>query len=156
MADQGYQLAQGWFALATGGMVGTGLGQGSPTLIPYVGSDFILAAFGEELGMLGVAAMLLLYLVLVGRGLRIAIERTDGFEKLLAVGLTTLLGLQVFVIAGGVLRLIPLTGVPLPLDQLRRHQPRRDRDRAGAAGADVGRPVVPRAPSEPAPAEEPG
>jgi cell division protein FtsW (lipid II flippase) len=74
-----------------------------------------LAAFGEELGMLGVAALLLLYLVLVGRGLRIAVERTDGFEKLLAVGLTTLLGLQVFVIAGGVLRLIPLTGVPLPL-----------------------------------------
>ena len=115
VADQGYQLAQGWFAFATGGMVGTGLGQGSPTLIPYVGSDFILAAFGEELGMLGVAALLLLYLVLVGRGLRIAVERTDGFEKLLAVGLTTLLGLQVFVIAGGVLRLIPLTGVPLPL-----------------------------------------
>jgi len=115
VADQGYQLAQGWFALATGGMVGTGLGQGSPTLIPYVGSDFILAAFGEELGMLGVAAILLLYLVLVGRGLRIAVERNDGFEKLLAVGLTTLLGLQVFVIAGGVLRLIPLTGVPLPL-----------------------------------------
>ena len=115
VADQGYQLAQGWFAFASGGMVGTGLGLGSPTLIPYVGSDFILAAFGEELGMLGVAGVLLLYLVLVGRGLRIAVERHDSFEKLLAVGLTTLLGLQVFVIAGGVLRLIPLTGVPLPL-----------------------------------------
>ncbi len=113
--DQGYQLAQGWFALATGGLVGTGLGQGSPTLIPYVGSDFILAAFGEELGMLGVCAVLLGYLVIVGRGLRIAIERRDGFERLLAVGITTLIGLQVFVIAGGVLRLIPLTGVPLPL-----------------------------------------
>jgi cell division protein FtsW (lipid II flippase) len=113
--EQGFQLAQGWFALATGGTVGTGLGQGSPTLIPYVGSDFILAAFGEELGMLGVTALLLGYLVLVGRGLRIAIERRDPFERLLAVGLTTLLGLQVFVIAGGVLRLIPLTGVPLPL-----------------------------------------
>jgi cell division protein FtsW (lipid II flippase) len=115
VADEGYQLAQGWFALASGGMVGTGLGLGSPTLIPYVGSDFILAAFGEELGMLGVAAVLLLYLVLVGRGLRVAVERHDSFEKLLAVGLTTLIGLQVFVIAGGVLRLIPLTGVPLPL-----------------------------------------
>src|SRR4029077_20415675 len=111
----GYQLAQGWFAFASGGTVGTGLGLGSPTLIPYVGSDFILAAFGEELGMLGVCAVLLLYLVLVGRGLRIAVERHDNFEKLLAVGLTTLIGLQVFVIAGGVLRLIPLTGVPLPL-----------------------------------------
>jgi cell division protein FtsW (lipid II flippase) len=115
VGDEGYQLAQGWFAFASGGVVGTGLGQGFPTLIPYVGSDFILAAFGEELGMLGVAAVLLLYLVLVGRGLRIAVERHDAFEKLLAVGLTTLIGLQVFVIAGGVLRLIPLTGVPLPL-----------------------------------------
>jgi cell division protein FtsW (lipid II flippase) len=115
VGDNGYQLAQGWFAFATGGMVGTGLGQGSPTLIPYVGSDFILAAFGEELGMLGVSAILLGYLVLVGRGLRIALERHDPFERLLAVGLTTVVGLQVFVIAGGVLRLIPLTGVPLPL-----------------------------------------
>jgi cell division protein FtsW (lipid II flippase) len=115
VADEGYQLSQGWFAFASGGMVGTGLGLGSPTLIPYVGSDFILAAFGEELGMLGVSAMLLLYLVVVGRGLRIAVERHDSFEKLLAVGVTTVLGLQVFVIAGGVLRLIPLTGVPLPL-----------------------------------------
>lgn len=65
--------------------------------------------------MLGVAAVLLLYLVIVGRGLRIAVERHDSFEKLLAVGVTTVLGLQVFVIAAGVLRLIPLTGVPLPL-----------------------------------------
>ncbi len=109
------QLAQGWFAFASGGMVGTGLGLGSPTLIPYVGSDFILAAFGEELGMLGVAAVLLLYLVVIGRGLRIGIDRPDAFGKLLAVGLTTVVGLQVFVIAAGVLRLIPLTGVPLPL-----------------------------------------
>ena len=111
----GYQLAQGWFAFASGGMVGTGLGLGSPTFIPYVGSDFILAAFGEELGMLGVAGILLLYLVLIGRGLRIGVERQDSFGKLLAVGLTTVIGLQVFTIAAGVLRLIPLTGVPLPL-----------------------------------------
>jgi cell division protein FtsW (lipid II flippase) len=116
VTDLGYgQLAQGWFAMATGGMVGTGLGQGSPTLIPYVGSDFIFAAFGEELGMLGTASLLLLYLVLIGRGLRIGIERTDSFGKLLAVGLTTVLALQTFVIAAGVTRLIPLTGVPLPL-----------------------------------------
>jgi cell division protein FtsW (lipid II flippase) len=111
----GYQLAQGWFAFASGGMVGTGIGLGSPTFIPYVGSDFILAAFGEELGMLGVVGILLLYLVLIGRGLRIGLERQDTFGKLLAVGLTTVLGLQVFTIAAGVLRLIPLTGVPLPL-----------------------------------------
>ena len=65
-----FQLAQGWFAMATGGIVGTGLGQGSPTLIPYVGSDFIFAAFGEELGMIGAVALLLLYLILIARGLR--------------------------------------------------------------------------------------
>ncbi len=114
--DIGYgQLAQGWFALASGGLVGTGLGQGSPTLIPYVGSDFIFAAFGEELGMVGAAGLLLLYLVLIGRGLRIGLERVDPFGKLLAAGLTTVLALQTFTIVAGVTRLIPLTGVPLPL-----------------------------------------
>lgn len=113
---QGYgQLAQGWYAMASGGMVGSGLGLGAPDLIPFRASDFILAVIGEELGMLGVSAVLLLYLVLIGRGLRVAIERADGFQKLLAIGLTTLIGLQVFVIAAGILRLIPLTGVPLPL-----------------------------------------
>lgn len=114
--DLGFgQLAQGWFALASGGLVGTGLGQGSPTLIPYVGSDFIFAAFGEELGMIGAASLLLLYVVLIGRGLRVALERTDGFGKLLATGLTAIIALQTFVIVAGVTRLIPLTGVPLPL-----------------------------------------
>jgi cell division protein FtsW (lipid II flippase) len=114
--DQGYgQLAQSWFALATGGLVGTGFGQGSPTLIPVVASDFAFSAIGEELGMLGGTALLLAYLALIGRGLRISLERMDGFGKLLAVGLTTVFALQVFVIVGGVTRLIPLTGVPLPL-----------------------------------------
>jgi len=110
-----FQLAQGWFAMATGGIVGTGLGQGSPTLIPYVGSDFIFAAFGEELGMIGAVALLLLYLILIARGLRVAMERQDTFGKLLATGLTTILALQTFAIVAGVTRLIPLTGVPLPL-----------------------------------------
>jgi cell division protein FtsW (lipid II flippase) len=110
-----FQLAQGWFAMATGGMVGTGLGQGSPTLIPYVGSDFIFAAFGEELGMIGAGSLLLLYLVLIARGLRVGMERSDAFGKLLATGLTTILALQTFAIVAGVTRLIPLTGVPLPL-----------------------------------------
>jgi cell division protein FtsW (lipid II flippase) len=114
--DLGFgQLAQGWFALASGGLVGTGMGQGSPTLIPYVGSDFIFAAFGEELGMIGASALLLLYVILIGRGLRVALERTDGFGKLLATGLTAIIALQTFVIVAGVTRLIPLTGVPLPL-----------------------------------------
>jgi cell division protein FtsW (lipid II flippase) len=113
--ELGYgQLAQGWFALASGGLVGTGLGQGSPTLIPYAATDFIFAAIGEELGLLGTAALLLAYLILIGRGLRVAIERTDSFGKLLATGLTASVALQTFVIVGGVLRLIPLTGVTLP------------------------------------------
>jgi cell division protein FtsW (lipid II flippase) len=112
---QGYgQIAQGWFALASGGMVGTGLGRGSPTLIPYAATDFIFASIGEELGFLGTAALLMVYLGLIGRGLRVALERTDTFGKLLAAGLTTSVALQTFVIVGGVTRLIPLTGVTLP------------------------------------------
>ena len=108
------QLAQGWFAMASGGLVGTGLGQGAPYLIPYSWTDFIFAAFGEELGFIGSAMLLLMYLVIIGRGLRIAVERTDPFGKLLATGLTTMVALQTFVIVGGVARLIPLTGITLP------------------------------------------
>ncbi len=108
------QIAQGQFALASGGLVGTGLGQGSPTLIPYAATDFIFAAIGEELGLLGTCAVLLIYLAIIGRGLRIAMERTDGFGKLLAAGLTASIALQTFVIVGGVTRLIPLTGITLP------------------------------------------
>lgn len=114
--DFGYgQLAQSWFALASGGLVGTGLGRGSPDLIPYPASDFILSAFGEELGMLGTAAILLLFIALIGRGLRVALDREDSFGRLLATGLTATVALQTFTIAAGVTRLIPLTGVPLPL-----------------------------------------
>ena len=114
--DFGYgQLAQSWFALASGGLVGTGLGRGSPDLIPYPASDFILSAFGEELGMLGTAAILLLFVGLIGRGLRVALDREDAFGRLLATGLTMTIALQTFTIAAGVTRLIPLTGVPLPL-----------------------------------------
>jgi cell division protein FtsW (lipid II flippase) len=114
--DFGYgQLAQSWFALASGGLVGAGLGRGSPDLIPYPASDFILSAFGEELGMLGTAAILLLFIALIGRGLRVALDREDSFGRLLATGLTATIALQTFTIAAGVTRLIPLTGVPLPL-----------------------------------------
>jgi cell division protein FtsW (lipid II flippase) len=113
--DFGYgQLAQSWFALASGGLVGTGLGRGAPDLIPFPASDFILSAFGEELGMLGTAAILLLFVGLIGRGLRIALDRDDTFGRLLATGLTVSIALQTFTIAAGVTRLIPLTGVPLP------------------------------------------
>ncbi len=113
--DQGYgQLAQAQFGMASGGIVGTGLGQGSPGLIPFAETDFIFAAIGEELGLLGTTAILLLYVVLVGKGLRIALRAPDAFSSLLAVGLSTLVGLQAFVIVGGVTRVIPLTGVTLP------------------------------------------
>ena len=113
--DQGYgQIAQGQFALASGGLVGTGLGRGSPSLIPYAATDFIFAALGEELGFFGTAALLTLYLGLIGRGMRTALRRTDAFGKLLAAGLTASIALQTFVIVGGVTRLIPLTGVTLP------------------------------------------
>jgi cell division protein FtsW (lipid II flippase) len=114
--EQGYgQLAQSQFAMATGGLVGSGLGQGSPGLIPFAATDFIFAAIGEELGLLGSTAVLLLYVVLVGKGLRIALEVRDGFGRLLAVGLAAMIAIQTFVIVGGVIRVIPLTGVTLPL-----------------------------------------
>jgi cell division protein FtsW (lipid II flippase) len=112
---QGYgQLAQAQFGMASGGIVGTGLGQGSPGLIPFAPTDFIFAAIGEELGLLGTTALLLLYVVLVGKGLRIGLRAPDGFSTLLAVGLSALVALQAFVIVGGVTRVIPLTGVTLP------------------------------------------
>ena len=110
----GYQLAQGLFALGTGGIFGEGLGRGYPDMIPAVSTDFIFAAFGEEMGLLGTTALLLCYLVLVGRGFHIAARCRDDFGQLLAAGLTVLFGLQVFVILGGVTRLLPLTGVTLP------------------------------------------
>ncbi|HET7236097.1 MAG TPA: FtsW/RodA/SpoVE family cell cycle protein [Actinomycetota bacterium] len=113
--DLGYgQLAQAQFAMATGGLVGTGLGLGSPGLIPFAATDFIFAAIGEELGLLGTTGVLLLFVVLVGKGLRVAMRSRDGFSALLAVGLSTLIALQAFVIVAGVTRTIPLTGVTLP------------------------------------------
>ncbi|HEX2090083.1 MAG TPA: FtsW/RodA/SpoVE family cell cycle protein [Actinomycetota bacterium] len=108
------QLAQASFAMATGGIAGTGLGQGYPDLIPFASTDFIFAAIGEELGLFGTTALLLLYVVLMGRGFRAALSRPDGFSKLLAVGLTSVLALQTFIIVGGVMRVIPLTGITLP------------------------------------------
>ncbi|MCA1833480.1 MAG: FtsW/RodA/SpoVE family cell cycle protein [Actinomycetota bacterium] len=110
----GYQLAQSEFAMATGGIGGSGLGQGQPNEIPFAETDFIFAAIGEELGMLGSTAVLLLFLVLVGKALKTAIDQQDGFGKLLAAGLAAILGIQTFIIVGGVTRVIPLTGVTLP------------------------------------------
>lgn len=110
----GFQIVEASFALADGGLTGAGLGQGEPDRIPIVESDFIFAAIGEELGLAGTSAILMAFLVLIGSGLRIALRATRPFDKLFAVGLTTLLGVQAFIIMGGVLRVVPLTGITLP------------------------------------------
>jgi len=111
---KGYQIVQGMFAIGDGGLGGTGLGQGRPTLIPAVQNDFIFAAVAEELGLLGATAVLMSYVLIVGAGLRIAIRAERPFEKLLATGLTALIGVQAFIIIGGVVRVVPLTGITLP------------------------------------------
>ena len=110
----GFQIVEASFALADGGLTGTGLGRGEPTRIPFVETDFIFAAIGEELGLAGSVAVLMAFLVLVGSGLRVALRAERVFEKLFALGLTTLMGVQAFVIIGGVLRVVPLTGITLP------------------------------------------
>ncbi|QMV21758.1 FtsW/RodA/SpoVE family cell cycle protein [Streptomyces sp. SCUT-3] len=109
------QLAQSLFAFASGGLLGTGLGEGHSVMIGFaVKSDFVLATVGEELGLVGLTAVLLLYALLVTRGYRCGLALPDRFGRLLAVGLATLVGLQVFVIAGGVTGLVPLTGMAMP------------------------------------------
>ncbi|NBE51215.1 FtsW/RodA/SpoVE family cell cycle protein [Streptomyces boluensis] len=109
------QLAQSLFAFAAGGLLGTGLGQGHSSLIGFAAkSDFILATAGEELGLTGLCAIFLLYAVLVARGCKVGLALRDPFGRLLAIGLASILALQVFVIAGGVTGLIPLTGMAMP------------------------------------------
>jgi cell division protein FtsW (lipid II flippase) len=109
-----YQLVQGLYGMGNGGVLGRGLGGGQPFWTPLVQSDLVFTAFGEELGLTGVMALLLIYGLIVQRGLRTAILIKDQFSKLLAGGLSFMLALQVFVIVGGVTRLIPLTGITTP------------------------------------------
>ncbi len=111
---KGYQPAQAMFAFANGGTAGTGLGLGNPSKIPAASTDYVYAAIGEEMGMVGATAIIIAFLLLLGAGLRVAIRADRPFEKLLAVGLTTIISMQAFIIIGGVLRLVPLTGITLP------------------------------------------
>jgi cell division protein FtsW (lipid II flippase) len=113
-AGGSYQLVQGLFGMANGDVIGTGLGGGFPQLIPLAESDYILAALGEELGLAGFFAILAIYLLLVYRGLRIANSHPDDFSRLLSIGLSFVLGLQLFVVAGGVMGLLPMTGLTTP------------------------------------------
>lgn len=109
-----YQLVQGLFGLGSGGLLGTGLGEGRPDITPLAESDYIISALGEELGLAGLFAILALYLLFVSRGFRIGFSGHDDFGRLLGVGLSFVIALQVFIVIGGVTRVIPLTGLTTP------------------------------------------
>jgi cell division protein FtsW (lipid II flippase) len=119
-SGKGYQIVQSLFSLASGGLFGRGLGQGylilqsGHAIIPHLESDFIFSAIGEELGLVGGIGIILLYLIFTYRGLRVAMASRDDFSRLLATGLTSIFALQAFIIIGGVIKLIPLTGITLP------------------------------------------
>jgi peptidoglycan glycosyltransferase len=112
--DTGYQAIQGWFALGSGGVEGTGLGLGNPKLIPNASTDYVFAAIGEELGLVGTIGIVSTFMLFVGSAFRIAVDAARNFAKLYAAGIATIFGLQSFLIIGGVLRVIPLTGITLP------------------------------------------
>jgi len=113
-ANSSFQLVNGLFGMAHGGMFGTGLGQGRPDITPVAGSDYIIPSLGEELGLVGVFAILALYLIFASRGAHVGVAGQDDFGKLLSVGLSFTIALQVFIMVGGVTRVIPLTGLTTP------------------------------------------
>ncbi len=112
--NEGYQIVQSLYALASGGVLGSGIGFGAPGNIPAVHTDMVISAIGEELGLSGTIAVIALFVLLVYRGYHIALNTRTGYEQLLAVGLTTILGLQAIIIIGGAIKMIPLTGITLP------------------------------------------
>lgn len=114
IANTGYQITQSLFAIASGGFFGRGIGLGNPEFIPEVHSDFIFSAICEEMGIFGGVAVILLYFIFVYRGIKIALMLPDGFDKCVALGITIMFGFQTFIIIGGVIKLIPLTGITLP------------------------------------------
>jgi len=112
--NKGYQITQSLFAIATGGFFGTGIGLGHPDFIPEVYTDFIFSAICEEMGIFAGIGVIMLFLILVYRGFKIAISQRDKFFRIVALGISILFGIQSFIIFGGVLKLIPLTGITIP------------------------------------------
>lgn len=114
IAGKGYQITQSLFAISSGGYFGTGIGVGRPDMVPAANTDFIFSAICEEMGILTGVAVILLYMLLTYRGLKIVMGVRLKFRKVLGFGITTMLGMQTFIIIGGVIKLIPLTGITLP------------------------------------------
>lgn len=112
--NKGYQITQSLFAIASGGFFGTGIGKGYPDFIPEVHTDFIFAAISEEMGIFTGMGIIMLFLILVYRGFKIAINQKDKFFRIVALGISLLFGIQSFIILGGVIKLIPLTGITIP------------------------------------------
>ncbi|QEK13659.1 FtsW/RodA/SpoVE family cell cycle protein [Crassaminicella thermophila] len=112
--NKGYQITQSLFAIASGGFFGTGIGLGHPEFIPEVHTDFIFSAICEEMGIFGGIGVIMLFLILVYRGFKIALNQHNRFFKIIALGMTAMLGFQAFIIIAGVIKMIPLTGVTLP------------------------------------------